>query len=150
MKIKMNSIGIKIALFFSLILVTVCASSRAELVLEEKGNLQGKVTIGPLCPVEPCNLSSEQMSKIYEARKVIVYERRTKIKIAKVDLNVDGEYSIALRPGTYIVDVTDSKGNELPLEKPRLGVGNVRSPREIEIRAGEKLAIHFHIDTGIR
>lgn len=144
-------IGIYFTVFFSfLLLVTACASSHAVLVSEETGNLHGKVSIGPLCPVEPCNLSHEQMAKIYEARKVIVYEQRTKIKIAKIDLNEHGVYSVSLKPGIYIVDVTDSKGNELPLKKPRVAIGNVRSPSEVEIKTGEKVAIHFHIDTGIR
>jgi hypothetical protein len=140
----------KIVVYFSLLLVAACAGVRVDTVLEEKGSLQGKITIGPLCPVAPCKTAPERLARIFEARKVIVYEQRTKIKIATIDLDENGEYAVSLKPGTYIVDVTDGKGNELPLEKPRAAIGNVRFPREISIKTGEKVTINFHIDTGIR
>jgi hypothetical protein len=150
MKIKREKIGMRIVIYFSLLLIAACAGVHVDPIFEEKGSLEGKITIGPLCPVEPCKTSPERLAKIFETRKVIVYEQRTKIKIAKIDLDENGEYAVSLRPDTYIVDVTDGKGNELPLEKPRATIGNVRFPREISIKAGEKVVINFHIDTGIR
>ena len=112
--------------------------------------MQGKVTIGPLCPVEPCNLPPEQIARIYKARKVIIYEQSTKAKIAGANLDQDGEYSISLKPASYIVDITDAEGNELPLESPRRpSLGNV-IPRKVEVRQGDKVVVDFDIDTGIR
>ena len=115
----------------------------------KNGILQGKVSIGPLCPVEPCNLSPQQIAEVYGPRKVIVYDQLTKNKVAKVDLDQDGEYALSLTPGKYVIDVTDGKGNELPLEGPRVRFGNVQ-PKEIEIRGGEKTEVFFNIDSGIR
>jgi hypothetical protein len=148
--IIINKICIRIVL--SLFMIgTACANSHnRDTIPEEKRVLQGKVTIGPLCPVEPCNLSPEQIAKVYERRKVIVYEQNTKKKIAKIDLNQSGEYSVSLKPGKYIVDVTDGNGNELPLERVKVIIGNVQKPKEIEIKASESVEVNFHIDTGIR
>lgn len=143
---------ISIIIIFTLLNVigTSSANSQGEITAEKGGVLQGKVSIGPLCPVEPCHLSPGQLAKVYEPRKVIVYDQSTKTKIAKLDLNQDGEYSISLKPGKYIIDVTDGKGNELPLEKPRSRMSRNVHPKEFEIKAGEKFEVNFDIDTGIR
>ncbi len=132
----------------SAILIGGCIQNN--ITLEEYGILQGKVTIGPLCPVEPCKLPPEQVAQIYEARKIIIYEQSTKVKIAEVNLNQNGEYSLSLKPGSYIVDITDAEENELPLDlsrRPR--IGNV-IPKEVELKAGDKVILDFDIDTGIR
>jgi len=121
-----------------------------QILKQENGILRGKVTIGPLCPVEPCSLSTEQIAQVYQARKVIIYEQSTQVKIATIDLRADGEYSFPLNPGKYIVDVSDAQGNELSLDlskRPRLG--NVM-PTEIEVKAGDQTVVDFDIDTGIR
>ena len=116
----------------------------------ESSILQGKVTIGPLCPVEPCNIPPEQVAEIYQARKVIIYEQSTKEKVAETPLFPSGEYFIILKPGRYIIDISDAQGDALSLDlskRPRLG--NV-IPREIELRAGDEVVVDFRIDTGIR
>ena len=116
----------------------------------ETGILEGKVTIGPLCPVEPCNLPPEQIAEIYEARKVIVYEKSSLSKIAEIQLNADGEYSVALHSRQYIVDVSDANGNALPLDlSQRPQFGNA-IPQEAEIFSDQTTISDFDIDTGIR
>jgi hypothetical protein len=115
----------------------------------ENGILQGKVTIGPLCPVEPCNLTPEQIAKIYTSRKVIIYEKDTKQKIVDANLDKNGEYSLNLRSGSYIVDISDGDGNILPVDLGRPFWGNA-NPQEVEVKAGEKVVVDFNIDTGIR
>lgn len=108
------------------------------------------MTIGPLCPVEPCNLTPEQIAGVYEARKAIVYEQLTEMKIAGVSLNASGEYFLFLTPGSYIVDITDAAGNALPLPPAmRPTLGNA-IPTEFTIKAGETVFVDFDIDTGIR
>ena len=122
----------------------------SEILEPSNGVVQGKVTIGPLCPVEPCKLPPEQIAKIYQARKVIVYEQPAKIKAAEMNLNPNGEYSFSLKQGQYIIDITDALGNELPLDvsqRPRLGSA---IPKEVRLKAGEKVVVDFDIDTGIR
>ncbi len=118
--------------------------------VEEPSILQGKVTIGPLCPVEPCDLPPERIAEIYTARKVFVYEQRTETKAAETNLDKDGKYSFSLEPGIYIVDVSDAEGNALPLDMLRRpGLGNT-APQEVEVMLGGIVVVDFDIDTGIR
>ena len=111
--------------------------------------MQGKVTIGPLCPVEPCNLLPEQIAKIYTSRKVIIYEKDTKKIVAEANLDKNGEYSFNLKSGSYIIDISDGDGNILPLDLGRPFWGNA-NPQEVEVKSGEKVVVNFNIDTGIR
>jgi len=117
---------------------------------QDDGILRGKVTIGPLCPVEPCNLTPEKIASIYEARKVFVYGQFTEIKIAEVNLSRNGEYSFSLKPGTYIVDISDAEGNALPLDIPRRPLIGNTLPKEALVISGDVTIVDFDIDTGIR
>jgi len=111
--------------------------------------MRGEVTIGPLCPVEPCDLPPEEVARIYEARKVFVYEKATEAKVTEANLKGNGEFSFSLRPGTYIVDISDAEGNELPLDSLIRSIGNA-IPQEVEVRPYEEATVNFDIDTGIR
>src|SRR3990172_6997546 len=77
--------------------------SSLQTVQKEKGILEGQVTIGPICPVErpdmPCKLSPET----YAARKILVFKQGS--KVAAVDIDSDGSYSIELEVGTYTIDI---------------------------------------------
>jgi hypothetical protein len=116
---------------------------------EAEGIMRGKVTIGPLCPVEPCDLPPEQIARIYEARKVFVYEKATEVKITEANLRGNGEFSFSLRSGIYIVDISDAEGNELPLDSLMRSIGNAL-PQEVEVKPYEEVTVNFDIDTGIR
>ncbi|MBI3412805.1 MAG: hypothetical protein HY051_01860 [Candidatus Aenigmarchaeota archaeon] len=138
-------------LLLGVILVSVFTQQSAD--YPEKGFLQGRVSIGPLCAIEPCNFSAEQVAKFYEARKVVVYDNYTKTKVAGVNLNPKGEYSLSLKPGKYIVDVTDGKGNEMSIDDYLLGFRSrygIAFPRQAEIKAGVTSIVDFDIDTGLR
>jgi len=105
----------------------------------ETGTLEGRVTIGPLSPVEQPGEKPPVPPEVYEARKVMVYDRSGSKLIEKVDLGQDGYYSVKLSPGIYTVDINysgiDSSGDV---------------PKKIEIRAGETVKLDIDIDTGIR
>jgi hypothetical protein len=116
---------------------------------EDIGFLKGKVTIGPLCPVEPCNLTPEQIAKIYKARKAIIYDQETRKMVAETNLDGNGEFAFTLNEGKYIVDISDAEGNVLPLDEPRNRLGNAM-PEEVKIKSGQTTSIEFDIDTGIR
>jgi hypothetical protein len=116
---------------------------------QAEGIMRGKVTIGPLCPVEPCDLTPEEVARIYEARKVFVYEKATEAKVTKANLRGNGEFSFSLRQGTSIVDISDAEGNELPLDSLMRSIGNAL-PQEVEVKPYEEVTVNFDIDTGIR
>ena len=121
---------------------------QGEAVDPNNGLLRGKITIGPLCPVEPCDIPPDQVAKIYESRKVFIYDKATRAKVDEVNLDKEGFYSFSLKSGKYIVDVSDADGNALPLNERR-PIGSA-IPAEVEIKAGSITVLNFDIDTGIR
>lgn len=130
-----------------LLLCPACADSE-----ESRGNglLEGKVTIGPMCPVEPCKVSADSLARQYRERRVLVYVEATKAQVAEGRLNDNGEYSIVLRPGKYIVDVTDAKGRALALDPHLRPVIGTAQPRIVRVKAGAAVTVNFDIDTGMR
>ncbi|MFY9800882.1 MAG: hypothetical protein WAK10_06510 [Methanoregula sp.] len=102
------------------------------------GTLAGNVSIGPLCPVEPCTLDPDRLASVYAARTIVVSAQGGEI-IANIVPDPDTGYSVLLKPGTYSVDIR--------------GQGIDRSPdlpETITIRAGETVRLDILIDTGIR
>jgi hypothetical protein len=101
------------------------------------GTLTGNVTIGPLCPVEPCSISRDQIIAAYAARPLIITTTGGAF-VGSVTADPDTGYSISLRPGTYVVDI------------PHQGIGGSDLPRTVTVRAGETVRLDIDIDTGIR
>jgi hypothetical protein len=102
------------------------------------GTLTGTVSIGPLCPVEPCTLSRDQLDAAYAARPITISTSRGSV-VTTVTASPDTGYSVALEPGTYIVDI------------PHQGIGGSPDlPATVSIRSGETVRLDISIDTGIR
>ena len=62
------------------------------------GTLTGTVTIGPLCPVEPCTISHDQIVAAYAARPITITTEGGAF-VGSVTADPDNGYSISLRPG---------------------------------------------------
>jgi hypothetical protein len=102
------------------------------------GILKGNVKIGPLCPLEPCTVSHDQIMAAYAARPIIISTERGTI-IGSVTADPDSGYSVALEPGTYVVDIR------------RQGIGGSGDlPKTVTIHSGETVRLDISIDTGIR
>jgi hypothetical protein len=102
------------------------------------GTLTGNLTIGPLCPVEPCTISHDQLVAAYAARPIIITTEGGAF-IGSVMGDPDSGYSVRLTPGTYVVDIQHQ------------GVGGSGDlPKTITIRTGETVRLDISIDTGIR
>ncbi len=111
-----------------------CVSSN-----NQKGFLQGKISIGPVCPVEknppdPNCLATEQT---YLAYPLSVYSTVGGISTKVLEFHGDknGFYRIELPAGFY----------EIKLEK---GLRNFS--KNVEIKANETTILDIEIDTGIR
>ena len=105
---------------------------------DASGTLTGTVTIGPLCPVEPCSVPRDQVDAAYAARPLLIMTEGGTL-VQSVTANPDTGYSVSLRPGTYIVDITHQ------------GIGGSPDlPKTVTIRAGETVRLDIDIDTGIR
>lgn len=99
------------------------------------GTLAGKVSIGPLCPVEPCHENTD----IYASRKVVATPDILFGGPSYADIGPDGAYSARLRAGAYHVTVTDCDF-----------LGCRRLPLQTEVLPGKTTALDIEIDTGIR
>lgn len=108
--------------------------------VSEKGFLEGKISIGPICPVEriPADPKCQPTEETYRAWPIAILEGDK--QIVRVDANLDGTYRIELPAGKYAVD----------LEKQHFGPGGSNLPAAITIKQGETTKLNIDIDTGIR
>ena len=102
------------------------------------GTLTGNVTIGPLCPVEPCTVTPDRLTAAYTARTIVVSMPGGTVIAEAVPDPYTG-YSFNLKPGTYVVDIRHQGINRSP-----------ELPKTVTIRAGETVRLDVSIDTGIR
>jgi hypothetical protein len=102
------------------------------------GTLTGNVSIGPLCPVEPCTLTHDRLVAAYAARPISISTTGGTV-VATVTADPETGYSVTLKPGTYIVDI------------PHQGIGGSQGlPETVTIRSGQTVRLDISIDTGIR
>jgi hypothetical protein len=114
----------------------VCPSSTSS---QGSGTIVGTMVIGPLCPVEQVGHPCKPTAAMYAAHPVFVYsaDKTTLVKTLTPDAN--GDFSAALSPGTYYVDVKHQS------------IGAIRgAPVTLSIISGESTALTISIDTGIR
>jgi hypothetical protein len=118
--------------------ISGCDSNR----ITENGFLEGKISIGPICPVEriPPDPACLPTAETYKAFPVSVFTSDGKKKIAQLNPSLDGSYSIDLPQDKYLI----------VLEKAQSTVGGSNLPAEVIIRTKEITQLSINIDTGIR
>ena len=104
------------------------------------GILQGKVSIGPICPVERVGQSCPVPKEAYTQREVIVYSSDGKKIIARMNFSDTGTYKFVLPEGDYVVDIPKTGG---------LG-SSKELPYNVSVGASQPTEFDFSIDTGIR
>lgn len=111
--------------------------------IPEKGILEGKVTIGPLCAVEriPPDPKCQPTEETYKAWPIAVYTFDRTIKVAQIEPNLNGTYKIEILVGNYIVDSE---------KKQSFGIGGKNLPATISINSGKTTTLNIDIDTGLR
>ena len=103
------------------------------------GILLGLVTIGPITPVERPGEKPPVPPEVYEARKIMVYDKSGKNLIKQVDIGGEGRYEAKLNPGTYTIDIN------------HIGIDSSDDvPKQVEIQSGITIRLDIDIDTGIR
>ena len=105
----------------------------------EIGIVSGKVSIGPICPVEregmPCLVPPED----YTSREVILYATDGITIMKRMNFLPDGTYSFQVQPGTYVLNIS------------KQGIDHSSElPKTITLKSGETIEVNFSIDTGIR
>ena len=106
------------------------------------GTLQGKVSIGPLCPVEriPPDPACQPTAETYKAYPVSVWSANMNAKILDLTPSLDGSYSVSLPFGTY----------NIVLENKSPGIGGSNLPALVDINKDAPTEFDISIDTGIR
>ena len=102
------------------------------------GLAMGRVTVGPLEPVETPGTKTPVPPAVYESRW-LVFTSESGQYVKTVTLNSDGTYAAWLWPGTYTVDINHG------------GIDFAKGlPKEITIHESETITLDVDIDTGIR
>ncbi|RPJ36452.1 MAG: hypothetical protein EHM21_19170 [Chloroflexi bacterium] len=105
--------------------------------------LTGKVSVGPLEPVErapePGQTPTPIPEQVFTSRSVNIYREDGKTLVQSVPFNGDGTYRVELRPGTYVV--------AMPPEKIEFARD---LPKTVTLISGETVQLDIDIDTGIR
>lgn len=105
----------------------------------KNGVIQGKATIGPICPVERVGVPCPVPPEAYTSREIVVYDESGTRIVSRTHFDTTGHYRIELPAGIYVLDI------------PRGGVGGSKNlPQQIRLHAGETIEVNPNIDTGIR
>ena len=124
----------------SIIFLIACAG---ETVAPETGSLDIKVTIGPLCPVEPCKKTASEFAAIYEAYSFVITNPTTKAVILEQKLSYNGTN------GAF-------KGNNIAVGEHELNIKpeNIFTkrgfPKTVKIEKDKVTSLTVDIDTGLR
>jgi len=104
------------------------------------GTLEGKVTIGPITPVEQAGATASPLSaEAYTSRGIEILKGGQDKVFRTVHFSADGTYSVAVPAGNYTVrQISD----EMYLAD--------NLPTSVKITAGEVTILDISIDTGIR
>ncbi len=100
-----------------------------------QGVIWGKVTIGPLCPVEPCR---NPQPDVYSSRALILQPATG--KTVSIQLNADGSFKAAVDAGTYSVTLSNCEF---------MGCKRVL-PKTVIVNPSQVASLEIDIDTGIR
>jgi hypothetical protein len=106
------------------------------------GVLKGKITIGPLCPVEtvPPSPGCSPTAETYKTWATAVWKLNKTNKVITLSPSLDGNYLVTLPSGKYIIDFDKTQ--------PYRAGSNL--PYEITVPANDTVTFNINIDTGIR
>lgn len=113
-----------------------CPDSKGGGMKAGEGTISGKVSIGPLCPVEPCR--GGMMSNPYIGREIVLRSPDGKEISARLD--DEGNFKVIALAGTYSMNLSNC-----------LFMGCARVlPQTVTLEAGKTTQADINIDTGIR
>ena len=129
--------------FLSAILLPVFFSCSEKNLKTGNGVLKGKISIGPICPVQkdPPDPACLPTMETYKAWTTAVWTANKKTKVVTLDPTLDGVYQIKLLEGDYIIDFEVDRTN---------AVGGSNLPAAVSIANADTANFNINIDTGIR
>ena len=137
-----NSI-IKYLFLSVIVVVTLISSCTKQSMVTGNGVLKGKISIGPICPVETIPPRPECLPTrvTYNAYATAVWTSDKKNMLKTIVPNDDGTYQIDLPAGDYILDYVTPR---------TFGAGGSNLPSAFSIADKDTLTLNVSIDTGIR
>lgn len=128
--------------FLFILLIPFFFSCMEQNGMSGTGVLRGKISIGPLCPVEtvPPSPACSPTTETYKTWATAVWKLDKKTKVVTLNPTLDGNYRVVLPTGKYIIDSD--------------GTQNYRAgsnlPTEISVIQNDSTTFNINIDTGIR
>lgn len=87
-----------------LMLLSLNGCQTAQQPAEETGLWEGTVSIGPLCPVEPCNLTDARRVTIYRGYRLPILRENSAQPIAYLQpADHKGQFQLSLSAGYYLI-----------------------------------------------
>ena len=129
-------------IILSTIFLTLIACS-SQTITPDIGSLDLKVTVGPLCPVEPCNRNADDIRKVYEAYTFTVKEAKTGKVVLEKTLTYNGTRGVLKSTNMSIGDF------EIDFS-PKSFFNKQGFPRPFNIEKSKTTQLEILIDTGIR
>jgi len=139
--VNLPSLMEKPILVFVLVSMILISGCTTKINHEGSGFLEGKIAIGPLCPVEmnPPQPGCQPTEETYKNWQIAIWTSDRNIKVAQINPELDGSYKVELLVGSYIADFE---------KEQTFGANNL--PTTITITNGETTNLDINIDTGIR
>ena len=124
---------------FLMVVILACTT---EGITPETGTIDIKLTVGPLCPVEPCNKSMGELKQIYESYSFVISNPITKSIVSEQKVVFKDNYGGVksnLTVGEYELDIT-----------PKTIFTKQGFPKTVVIEKNKVTELDISIDTGIR
>ena len=119
-----------------------CAAQPTPVGVPPVGFVEGKVSIGPLTPVQRIDETPPPIPpEVYAAYVIRIYRSDGTTLVLDVKIDPAGMYRAALGAGSYGIGAARADGGTM-LSRA--------SPQPIEIQSGQTLHLDIDIDTGIR
>lgn len=124
-------------------IVVVFVSCATEDITPATGSLDVSVSVGPLCPVEPCNIPAEKIKEVYESYGFVVTNVSTKKVVLEQKISYNGTKGVlksaSIPVGEYEIDIT-----------PKNVITSRGFPKTFMIEKDKTTVLDISIDTGIR
>lgn len=140
MTIRNSTLKYLVLFVIPIIILFSCAE---QYEIDGSGVLKGKISIGPLCPVEriPPDPDCLPTMETYKFWSIAAWTVNKKSKLATMDPALDGTYQIVLPTGNYSIDFEEDHSNT---------IGSNNLPTIISISNMDTTIFNVDIDTGIR
>lgn len=102
------------------------------------GYLEGRVTIGPICPVELKDMPCPVPPELYAAQDILVFRADDRTIASSTRPDTTGFFRFRLPAGTYVI------------ETRRSALGGEGTYETVTVSSGRVTTIAIDIDTGIR